>query len=454
MSDLSVATAAWRFGYGLPVAGGFASPAELMTQLRKPPAPPSGQEAPGSAERVSAFSAYQDKITASKGTPEELTQLKLQREKFVSGAYRADCYSRIAAAVQSASPFVERLVDFWSNHFTVSRPAGRYLGLPFLNEAIRSHITGRFEDLLIAAEHHPAMVEYLNLNQSFGPNSVAGKRQGHGLNENLAREILELHTIGVDGGYNQQDIVNFAKLMTGWTINRQSGGVEFKPNRAEPGVHDVLGKAFGSEVPQAESYSEVLRMLARSPAATRFIARKLVVHFIGDPPPESAVAALANAYQAGAGDLPKVYEALVNLPESWQRPGAKARTDFEFVVAALRASGIPATELAPKEANGNLRPNPLGEGALKRLSQPLWSAPSPAGWPERPEEWLSPTGLSQRLQWIGNLVHKIPDESPTAFCDKVLGPLASPRTRAIVEAASNREEGLALVLASPEFNRR
>jgi uncharacterized protein (DUF1800 family) len=451
VQDVGIAIVACRFGYGLPGGEGFASPGDLDKQLRRATVIPDRFSTASSKERIVANAAHVERLRGFRGTTEERTKIFQERVQAIGAGYQSDSHDRVIFAVESETPFFERLVDFWSNHFTVSGSSGRNLGGPYEVEAIRPNVMGRFEDMLVAVEHHPAMVGYLNLNQSIGPNSPVGKRKGGGLNENLAREILELHTLGVHGGYSQEDVTSFAKIMTGWTIDRQNGEVEFLPARAEPGRHTLLGTSFDSS---EESYSQALRMLARHPSTARFIAAKLVTHFIGGSASASAIESVAQAFGASGGNLPSVYEALVRLPESWSPLGSKARTDFEFIVAALRAAGLSRDELLPREVDGQLRPNPLSAGALAQLAQPMWKAPSPAGWPEDPEEWLSPVGLAQRLRWIPKVVGKIHDESVVSFCDTVLGPLASAQTRAVIQAASNREEGISLVLASPEFNRR
>jgi uncharacterized protein (DUF1800 family) len=443
--------AAWRFGYGLPASQGFASPEDLVDQLGRATAIPDRLSRSSSRERISANTAYVSKLRGFEGTSDERARIFQERVRTNADAYQRDTHDRIIVAVESTTPFFERLVDFWCNHFTVSGTQGRILGGAYEVEAIRPYVMGGFKDMLVAVEHHQAMIGYLNLNQSIGPNSQLGKRRGGGLNENLAREILELHTLGVHGGYSQEDVTSFAKIMTGWTIDRQNGEVEFLPARAEPGRHTLLGTPFESS---EDSYGRALRLLAGHPSTARFITAKLVTHFIGGSAPASSTEPIAQAFAVSGGHLPSVYEALVRLPESWSAPGLKARTDFEFIIAALRAAGLSRAEIAPREVDGQLRPNPLAAGALAQLAQPMWKAPSPAGWSEDPEEWLSPVGLAQRLRWIPKVVGKIRDESVVSFCDRVLGPLASTQTRAVIQAASNREEGISLVLASPEFNRR
>ena len=451
MTDVSMASAAMRFGYGLPAH--FTGLHELIS------------EAGGSGTGLTASIASRGRIieeqklrsSARSATGAERNRRhKLHRQTVVNW-YRSDQHAYVAQAVASPAPFHSRLVEFWANHFTVSVRKGAVRGLagPFVFEAIQPHVMGRFEELLIAAELHPAMVIYLDLMNSIGPNSALGRERGKGLNENLAREILELHTLGAAGGYTQGDVTEFAKMMTGWTVNRRRGEVHFQEDRVEPGGKHFIGKEFGASGPGEGDYPAALRLLANHPSTARFVAAKLVTHFIADTPPARAVDKVAAAFRNSGGSLPEVYRALLDLPEAQQPPGAKARTDFEFVVACLRVAGVGPEDMTPTEkAGGRTRPNALSVGALADMQQRLWAAPSPAGWPEEAEEWLGPVALLQRLRWIARLTGKIRDRTAAGFLGRALGPLASEQTRKVVLAASNREEGLALVLASPEFNRR
>jgi uncharacterized protein (DUF1800 family) len=402
-----------------------------------------------SAPRAKEQAAYRREHKGAKPPEAAATAHRKRQVRY----YLRDAHNRMAAAVESPSPFVERLVAFWSNHFSISRRAGpgTILMGPYEAEAIRPHIRGRFVDMLLAVEQHPAMFLYLDQNLSLGPNSPQGRKSGKGINENLAREILELHTLGVHGGYDQADVTAFANIMTGWFVNFASGGVDYTPQRAEPGPKKLLGRTFGPE-PSPEDYIEALKFIATHPATALHVARKLVTHFIADDPPPAAVEAVEAAFKRSDGHLPAVYEALLALPEARRRPGAKARMDFDFVVSALRTAEVPIKLLEFPETGPPF--NPLTVGALAKMSQPLWNAPSPAGWPEDAKEWLSPVGLAQRLNYIPKVVHHVKDADARGFLERVLGPLASESTRDIVKVASNREEGIALVFASPEFNRR
>ncbi len=297
------------------------------------------------------------------------------------------------------------------------------------------------------------MMLYLDLASSIGPNSKQGKRRGKGLNENLAREILELHTLGVDGGYSQQDVTEFAKIMTGWTIDRQQGVGRFQPARAEPGEKTLLGRTFGGARPREGDYAEASATSPPSP-----------------PQPGSSRASCC------VTSLPKTRRRPPSkrwLPPSPTRtaicsrpirrwsicrvlgaPFAKARNDYEFVVAALRTAKVPAAEIKPQQRNGRPQPHQLSFASLNRMQQKLWSANAPAGWSEKPEEWLGPTALAERLSFVGRLVPRIKDQKAQDFLDRALGSLASKQTAKVISIASSREEAIALVLASPEFNRR
>ena len=376
--------------------------------------------------------------------------------KWRTDIYLNDAHRRVVTAIDAQSALFDRLVCFWSNHFTVSIRKGEVqvtAGL-FEDMAIRRHVLGRFEDMLLAAEFHPAMMTYLDLPQSMGPHSPAGRHRSKGLNENLAREILELHTLGADGGYSQADVTEFAKIMTGWTIDYGGGVVAFEPRQAEPGSKRFLGEDYGGRQPVRDDYERALHRLAVHPATARHIARKMVLHFFGDQAGEGAVESIAEVFRDTGGDLPSVYRVLLELPQATARTGDKARTDFEFVVAALRAARIKASTVSPLVKELRLKPNPLSVGAFARMQQQLWRAESPKGWPERPEDWLGPSALAERLQFISRLVPKIRAGDAGDFLQQALGNIASPQTRHVVSIASTREEAIALALASPEFNRR
>lgn len=360
--------------------------------------------------------------------------------------YFAEAAARTRAQIETDAPFRERLVAFWSNHFTVSikKPQVIPIAGAFEREAIRPHVTGRFVDLLTAVVRHPAMLVYLDNIQSFGPNSRVGRRRNRGLNENLAREILELHTLGVDGGYTQTDVREFAKILTGWSLDRParggSGKFRFWRPVHEPGPKTLLGVRY-EEAGEREGVA-VLQALAQHPSTARFIATKLVRHFIADDPPKSAVDRVARVFRDTDGDLGALARTLVDAPEAWEKPLTKVKSPNDFVVSAFRATVTPE------------KPQHL-LGSLRLFNQAPFTAPSPAGWPDTAAEWVGPEMLLQRADWAMTLSRRLAEYfRPDELLDQTIGPVARRETRDAVRRAPSPAEGLALLLSSPEFQRR
>lgn len=356
--------------------------------------------------------------------------------------------ARTRFAVTTEQSFRERLVRFWANHFTVSMTNNNVVMVAgaFEREAVRPHVTGFFADMLQAAETHPAMLLYLDNTQSVGPNSRAGRRRGRGLNENLAREILELHTVGVDGGYTQEDVTEFAKILTGWTVgsprDRQPTGKPiFDENRHEPGSHKVMGKKYSAS--GSQQALEVFRDLAMKPETARFIATKLACHFIADEPPPAAIEQLAKAYLKSAGNLKTVSAELVNLSEAWVESPVKFKTPEEFYLSVLRGLGTKTVNLR------SLR------GVYQSLGQMPFSAPSPAGWPDQADAWLGPDAVKKRLEWSQAVAGRLGRRNdPRLFLAETMGASASERTRFMVKGADSMKQGLTLAMMAPEFQRR
>jgi uncharacterized protein (DUF1800 family) len=360
---------------------------------------------------------------------------------------------RLRTAALSPYGFYERLVWFWSDHFTV-RAMGRQ-GLVaagrFEPDVVRPLLTGSFRDMLIAAETHPAMVFYLDQVNSFGPTSRAGRKQGKGLNENLAREILELHTLGVGADYTQDDVRQFAELLTGVTFDMKTGEAQYRRRMAEPGTERVMGRRYGYGPARMAHVRHALEDLAAHPATARYLARKLAVHFVSDRPSEALVAHLEAAYIRSGGELMPVYEALLEHPESWSSFGAKVKQPMHFVVSSMRATG-----LSPELVDAFLASDgPLSaERAMRRLNQPLLDPPGPNGWPEAAEDWINAPGLTARIDWASRIGNRItPETDPAAFMELALADHVSRETAFAVTHAAEKWEGVALVLASPEFNR-
>jgi uncharacterized protein (DUF1800 family) len=306
-------------------------------------------------------------------------------------------------------------------------------------------VLGRFSDMLLAAEGHPAMLLYLDNAQSIGPNSVAGINREKGLNENLAREILELHTLGVRTVYTQTDVTNFAKVLTGWTIlptasDPDHGGEFVYLRRAhEPGPQTVVDNTY-PDTGTAQGRA-VLADLARHPATVRHVATKLARHFIADEPPPRLVEALKSTFLASGGDLKQVARVLVSAPEAWDTSRTKLKRPGEWIVAATRATGVTAPDAKPIIA------------ALNMLGEPLWRPPAPKGFDDVNAAWLD--GLAQRLDIANQFGRRVTQPlDPKELVERALGPLATPETRQAVARAETRPQAVALLLMSAEFQRR
>lgn len=373
-----------------------------------------------------------------------------QPPNIIQKTFRAEALARMQRAIMADSGFAERLVVFWSNHFCISASKGglaRMWAGSFEREAIRPHVLGRFADMLKAVEQHPAMLFFLDNQQSLGPDSRAGINRNRGLNENLAREILELHTLGVNGGYGQDDVTSLARIITGWTYaGRQGqlgtpGSFVFNANAHQPGAHRVMGKVYDqSGVAQGEA---ALADLARHPSTAKFIATKFVRHFVADDPPPALVARLADVFGKTDGDLKALAVALVDSDESWKAPLTKIRSPYEFLMATGRLLGR-----IPEDPGRYI-------GGLNVLGQPLWSPAGPNGFPDSNAAWAAPEGMKLRLDISAQVASRLADSiDPRDLLELVAADAASPETRRTVERAETRQQALALLLMSPEFQRR
>lgn len=361
--------------------------------------------------------------------------------------YLAEAKARIHAALGADIGFAERLTWFWSNHFCVSADKGgvRPICGAFEREAIRPYVLGRFGDMLQAVETHPAMLIYLDNARSIGPDSVAGRRQRRGLNENLAREILELHTVGVRSVYSQDDVTRFANVITGWTVigfrqdPMRAGQFVFNPNMHQPGAQTVIGKNYPDT--GFEQGRAVLAALARHPATAKHVATKLTRHFVSDEPPGPLVEKLSRRFLDTQGDLKEVTRTLVTSDEAWSAPRAKLKRPGEWVIGALRATGVTPPDIGPVMQAHNL------------LGEPLWRPPAPKGFSDESAVWLD--GLSQRLDVANQMARRIAAAAdPKEVFEATLAPVASTETRQAVTRAESRPQALALLLMSPEFQRR
>ncbi len=313
---------------------------------------------------------------------------------------------RLTRDVYSTAQLQEVMTDFWLNHFNVylrKNEATPYYLLSFERDVIRPLSLGKFEDLLEATAHSPAMLLYLDNAESIGPDSTAAerakmatarnpdkqKKAREGLNENYARELMELHTLGVNGGYTQADVTQLARILTGWTVERpqRGGGFEFDPNRHEPGTKKALGQKFKD---QGELEGrELLHYLATRPATAQFISRKLAVRFVSDDPPQSLVDRLAKSYLSTGGDISAILKTLFHSPEFWSSSAyqAKVKTPLEYVISTVRASNSDVTNLRPLE------------NALRTMGMPLYGCVPPTGYNWQASAWVSTGALVDRMNF-------------------------------------------------------
>ena len=372
--------------------------------------------------------------------------------------YIEEATARFKEAVSTDRPFVERLTQFWTNHFAVSVDKNVVLGLAgsLEREAIRPNVLGNFGDLLLAVESHPAMLLYLDNHLSVGPNSKAAQNveRRHterkvGINENLARETLELHTLGVGGGYTQTDVTSYAEVITGWSIGGEQGRQPqgdpgkfmFRAELHEPGPKVVLGKRYPDT-----GYGQgvaVLHDLANNPSTARFIATKHARHFIADDPPRKAVDRIAQAYMSSGGHLPTVYRALIDAPDAWTQPLAKYKTPSDYIVSSFRGLQIPLD---------NVR-MPLAPFEL--LGQRNYGPGSPAGWPDRSADWDGGSALMKRIEWADAIGQKLGNRRDAAeLAPQLLGETLTSATRTAIARAASGSQAVTLLMAAPEFMRR
>ena len=404
-------------------------------------------------------------------TEEDLKKLSIE-QSFVLNfreRYETAVKARLDAAATTDRPVFERLAHFWGNHFTVSGVKPQAVALPpsFEHEAIRPHVVGSFEKMLVSSTRHPGMLIYLDNWQSIGPHSFEAKRpkvinnpnvpRPTGLNENLAREIMELHTLGVRGGYTQKDVTSFAAVLTGWTYDRsnlfaylnQSKGTRtgdqlfrFAPGSHEPGPQTVMGKIY----PQRDDVQglAVLHDLAFHPSTAHFIATKLARHYIADAPPPAAVDRIASVFTKSGGDLKATMTAVVDSPEAWATPFAKFKRPEEYMISFMRMLNIPALP-----AQGALV-------ALATMGQPTYRASGPDGWADTSASWLSADLVWKRLEWAQAACSRIAraDVNPAQIASLAFGEALSEETLQAITRAESPAQELTMLAGSPEFQRR
>lgn len=373
-------------------------------------------------------------------------------------AYLDQVEARVHAAVYSDASFRERLIHFWANHFAVSADKPPTIGIAgtLEFEAIRPHINDYFVDMLIAVERHPAMITYLDNQRSVGPSSnIASRvrffRKGFtvGINENLAREILELHTLGVYTGYSQEDVIALAHVLTGWSLGGgpgpfaqgEPGAFTFRDDIHEPGDKLILGTLY-REDGEAEGLA-VLHDLALHPNTARHVSLKLARHFIADEPPARTVDHMTNTYLDTGGHLPSVYTTMIEDPAAWSEPAGKFKTPNDYLLSAFRA-----LEFVPRDQR-------ILIGSFEQLGQRPWAPGSPAGWPEQADNWNGADALMKRIEWADAVAHRVDDASePMDLAEELLAPGLDDHTRLAVARAESARQGLTLLLASPEFHWR
>ena len=393
--------------------------------------------------------------------------------------------ARFDLGFTTSRPFAERLVWFWTNHFTISTQNAGTASVAgaYEREAIRPFIAGKFEDMLFAVATHPAMLIYLNNAQSIGPDSRAGQMAKRGLNENFGRELMELYTLGVDGGYTQADVIALAKILTGWSVdtgapenNRpfarflqarfnqdampqdpgMSSGFRYFPNRHEPGTVSLRGKTYPDGY---EGGRAAIHDLAHDPATARFIATKFAVHFIADNPPPASVARLEKIFRDTGGDLKAMAVAVVEDPAAWTPGPGKMRPPVDFVTATYRLLNL------PRRMPRRPMPNPAAQRqtlaamqACRLMGQFPMAAPSPKGWSDQSSDWSGPDAVLSRIAFARQLASRLPQNFDTPqvvqLADNALGPRLTATTRSAVAGTADAGEALALLISSPEFQRR
>jgi uncharacterized protein (DUF1800 family) len=444
-----------RFGLGArpgEIAAASADPkAWLAAQLNGPAEQPAGNFRPAGQlvadDRAFAMNRRLQRVAANGANRTAANQARtghatagaafLQPRQQV---FRDEMAARFQLGFATARPFAERLVWFWTNHFTVSVTQGRTLSFAgaFEREAIRPHITGTFEEMLLAVAMHPAMLVYLNNEQSIGPGSLLGARAKRGLNENLGRELMELYSLGVDGGYTQADVIAMAKLLTGWGLDPgNANGFGFFPNRHEPGTIMLRDKAYA---PGLAGGTAAIRDLAHDPHTAHYIATKFATAFIADTPAPQSVARLEKSFRDTGGNLKALALTVIDV--------GKLRTPVEYVTAAYRTLDLPG--------GANAQQQTLAAMATARsMGEFPMSAPSPKGWALTSDAWSGPDAILNRIEWAKQVGARLPrDFNAMAAAEQGLGPLLSPATHSAMAAAETPGDAVALLLCSPEFQRR
>lgn len=446
--------AAIRFGAGL--GAGFPppqGPEALWHSLAVEAMPQGGPITPWETRRARAEERRELQVALR----EAEDPLKLARLGDLHRADRddtlADLRRMMVRLALAPVGFAERLTGFWANHFAAQHRGGvlRAGRAAHVEEALRPHLMGNFRDMLRAAVLHPVMLLYLDQAVSVGPHSRVGRRRGRGLNENLARELLELHTLGSGGDYTQDDVTQLARLLTGLAVNLEDGFF-FEPRIAEPGIIEIFGKRYGGRPMMLSHVQEVLDDLALHPQTARHLARKLAQHFVSDSPDPQLEAHMAASFLASGGELPALYRALLEHPAAWDGGLAKTRAPFEMMAAALRATGAREREVLALSIPETRQ---IFVAPLEAMGEPFEQVPSPAGYGAEAGYWITPSGLAARIDWAMRLAQRLsPAPDPRDFVEVALADAASDGLRRAAQGAETRAQGVGLILAAPDFNRR
>ena len=452
--------AAIRFGMGLsPVIAPPVSAADMMARLRGPddvaarvPIPTYDTVYPSPVDFRNASIALKE----ARGTDGEEAATDLQSKLREDGRNAVATYlkAHLARAVVTEDGFRERLTQFWADHFTVRATNGisRHLVSTYVETAIRPHVAGNFADMLVAVIGSPMMIYYLDQHRSMGPNSRAAERNDRGLNENLAREVLELHTLGVEGRYTQTDVREFAELLTGVTANVQRGAF-FRVQQAEPGSETVLGVTYGGAEDSVDHVVAALRDLAVHPDTAQHLARKLAVHFIEPEPDSAMVDAMARAYLDADGNLTAMYDAMLSDEAAWGAELKKVKLPFGFIASSMRALAVPQDVILEASLQVVRR---MVQRPMFVMGQKWQNPVGPDGWPEDEQNWITPQGMAGRITWSmqspGQLLDDMPD--PRDFVFDALGPTPPDAVIFAAGAAETIKDGVGIILASSAFQRR
>lgn len=468
--------ASMRFGYGVDVVRpNPKTKSDLINNIKNPDRYPKAiADRPSVAERVATKKNMVTRLPKN-ATEKQKRDAGKKGRQYINEQLRIDAHARLVAAVESGTPFFERLVFFWADHFSVSSKNTdvAMVALDYENTAIRPYVDGTFGDMLHAVIAHPAMLMFLDNHVSVGyhsqyiqhrkkTNKPLGKLKG--LNENLGRELLELHTLGVKGGYTQQDVTNAGQLLSGWTVTKHKTFI-FRPEYAEPSETVILGKTYGGVKPKKSHMDKLLDDLSVHPKTALFVCTKLARHFISDNPPDDAVKALVDTFLQTRGHLPSVYETLLNLSQAWDTFGQKTKRPFDHIVSGIKALGMPTEQLMPRldKKKKKVYNNPNTVGAMPALNQILFHVPGPNGWSDESHAWVTPQGMTFRLKWAMRVARLATSKKGYIFKnDKrlnqtfsaCLGEKPHGFTNLLVTNAPTRQESLILALTSPNFMRR